>query len=315
MGAGSDLDRLRHPPGGDQEAEEEDQQEDVGEDARGGEELDDRGGDDHAGPHPDRRGDAVGEADRDRVTFRMEVEQRGAGGAQREAGREPLDRAGDEEPDDRVGEHEGDRRDDQRRHRDDQDRAPADLVGEPPGEQQGEEHAEGVGRVDQRQDDRVEAPELAVGAVERGGGAGGEQGQADRRRGEQVGGVAGERVAGCGEAGRQHRAAPGSLFPNFWKLGSCTMSAMPSKASVTHSPRTERIRHPEVDSFDLATIMRALGDPVRIEMVRGSTPKARSSAPTSTTRLGLPSSTGSYHLRQLREAGVTRSSAVARAGS
>jgi DNA-binding transcriptional ArsR family regulator len=46
------------------------------------------------------------------------------------------------------------------------------------------------------------------------------------------------------------------------------MSAMPVKASVTKSSRPERIRHPEVDSFDLATIMRALGDPVRIEMVR-----------------------------------------------
>jgi DNA-binding transcriptional ArsR family regulator len=88
------------------------------------------------------------------------------------------------------------------------------------------------------------------------------------------------------------------------------MSAMPSKASVTHSPRAERIRHPEVDSFDLATIMRALGDPLRIEMVRQVDAEGEILCTDLYDRLGLPGSTGSYHLRQLREAGVTRSSAV-----
>jgi DNA-binding transcriptional ArsR family regulator len=88
------------------------------------------------------------------------------------------------------------------------------------------------------------------------------------------------------------------------------MSAMPSKASVTHSPRADRIRHPEVDSFDLATIMRALGDPVRIEMVRQVDAEGEILCTDLYDRLGLPGSTGSYHLRQLREAGVTRSSAV-----
>lgn len=88
------------------------------------------------------------------------------------------------------------------------------------------------------------------------------------------------------------------------------MSAMPSKASVTHSPRAERIRHPEVESFDLATIMRALGDPVRIEMVRRVDAEGEILCTDLYERLGLPSSTGSYHLRQLREAGVTRSRAI-----
>jgi DNA-binding transcriptional ArsR family regulator len=88
------------------------------------------------------------------------------------------------------------------------------------------------------------------------------------------------------------------------------MSAMPSKASVTHSPRTDRIRHPEVESFDLATIMRALGDPVRIEMVRQVDAEGEILCTDLYDRLGLPGSTGSYHLRQLREAGVTRSRAV-----
>ena len=88
------------------------------------------------------------------------------------------------------------------------------------------------------------------------------------------------------------------------------MSAMPSKASVTKSPRTERIRHPEVESFDLATIMRALGDPIRIEMVRRVDAEGEILCTELYERLGLPSSTGSYHLRQLREAGITRARAI-----
>jgi len=76
------------------------------------------------------------------------------------------------------------------------------------------------------------------------------------------------------------------------------MSAMPSKASVTHSPRADRIRHPEVDSFDLATIMRALGDPVRIEMVRQVDADGEILCSDLYDRLGLPGSTGSYHLRR-----------------
>ena len=88
------------------------------------------------------------------------------------------------------------------------------------------------------------------------------------------------------------------------------MSAMPVKASVTRSSRTERIRHPEVDSFDLATIMRALGDPVRIEMVREVDAEGEIICTDLYDRLGLPRSTASYHLRQLREAGVTRSRAA-----
>jgi DNA-binding transcriptional ArsR family regulator len=88
------------------------------------------------------------------------------------------------------------------------------------------------------------------------------------------------------------------------------MSAMPSKASVTHSPRADRIRHPAAESFDLATIMRALGDPVRIEMVRQVDAEGQILCTDLYDRLGLPGSTGSYQLRQLREAGITRSSAV-----
>jgi DNA-binding transcriptional ArsR family regulator len=87
------------------------------------------------------------------------------------------------------------------------------------------------------------------------------------------------------------------------------MLSMPANASVTKSSRRERIRHPEVDSFDLATIMRALGDPLRIEIVRLVDVEGQMLCTELYERLGLPNSTGSYHLRQLREAGVTRATA------
>jgi len=88
------------------------------------------------------------------------------------------------------------------------------------------------------------------------------------------------------------------------------MLAMPANASVTKSSRTERIRHPEVDSLDLATVMRALGDPVRIEMVRLVDGEGEVLCTEIYERLGLPASTGSYIHRQLREAGVTRARSV-----
>jgi DNA-binding transcriptional ArsR family regulator len=79
---------------------------------------------------------------------------------------------------------------------------------------------------------------------------------------------------------------------------------------VTKSTRAERIRHPEVESFDLATIMRALGDPLRIQIVRLIDAEDEILCTDLYHRLDLPASTGSYHLRQLREAGVTRSRAI-----
>ena len=84
---------------------------------------------------------------------------------------------------------------------------------------------------------------------------------------------------------------------------------MSPNASVTKSSRTERIRHPEVASLDLATIMRALGDPLRIEIVRLVDAEGEILCTELYERLGLPNSTGSYHLRQLREAGVTHARA------
>ena len=71
----------------------------------------------------------------------------------------------------------------------------------------------------------------------------------------------------------------------------------------------EKIRHPATESLELATIMRALGDPSRLEIVQllgdGRTRICNDIA----AEVGLPTSTCSYHLRLLREAGVTRARA------
>ena len=124
---------------------------DVRQHARRGHELDERGGDEHAEARAAGARDAVGQPDARRVAARVQIEQRGAGGAERGAGRQPLHAAGDEEPDDRVGEHEEHGGRHERAERGEQDRPAADLVGHAPGEQQRGEHAERVRRVDERQ--------------------------------------------------------------------------------------------------------------------------------------------------------------------
>jgi DNA-binding transcriptional ArsR family regulator len=71
----------------------------------------------------------------------------------------------------------------------------------------------------------------------------------------------------------------------------------------------ERISHPPTSSLDLATIMRTIGEPLRLQIVRllaAEEPRACSDL---SDALGLPPSTCSYHLRLLREAGVTRTRA------
>ena len=71
----------------------------------------------------------------------------------------------------------------------------------------------------------------------------------------------------------------------------------------------EKIPHPPASALDLATIMRTLGDPVRLEIVRilgDDRPRVCNEL---SSALGIPPSTGSYHMRLLREAGVTRTRA------
>jgi DNA-binding transcriptional ArsR family regulator len=73
--------------------------------------------------------------------------------------------------------------------------------------------------------------------------------------------------------------------------------------------RPAKIPHPETDAIELATVMRTVGDPLRLEIVRLLADGAEQSCTALQSRLGLPASTGSYHLRLLREAGVTRTRA------
>jgi DNA-binding transcriptional ArsR family regulator len=73
---------------------------------------------------------------------------------------------------------------------------------------------------------------------------------------------------------------------------------------------TEKIPHPDVAALDLATIMRTVGDPVRLAIVRELADGREQACATLQSALGIPASTGSYHLRLLREAGVTRTRAA-----
>ncbi|HET7458208.1 MAG TPA: helix-turn-helix domain-containing protein [Gemmatimonadaceae bacterium] len=82
------------------------------------------------------------------------------------------------------------------------------------------------------------------------------------------------------------------------------MSAMAATSSYH-----EKIPHPPASTLDLATIMRTVGDPIRLEIVRllgDDRPRVCNEL---SSALGIPPSTGSYHLRLLREAGVTRTQA------
>jgi len=79
-------------------------------------------------------------------------------------------------------------------------------------------------------------------------------------------------------------------------------------AGTVTSTRT-KIPHPATESLDLATIMRTLGDPVRLEIVRLLADERPRVCGELSTVLDIPASTGSYHLKLLREAGVTRTQA------
>jgi DNA-binding transcriptional ArsR family regulator len=74
------------------------------------------------------------------------------------------------------------------------------------------------------------------------------------------------------------------------------------------APR-EKIPHPSKEALDLATIMRTVGDPVRLEIVRLLGDGREWSCSELADAVGIPTSTGSYHMKLLREAGVTRTRA------
>jgi DNA-binding transcriptional ArsR family regulator len=82
---------------------------------------------------------------------------------------------------------------------------------------------------------------------------------------------------------------------------------MPSVPAV--STRASKIQHPDAGAIDLATVMRTVGDPLRLEIVRLLSDGRERACSDLQAALRLPASTGSYHLRLLREAGVTRTRA------
>jgi DNA-binding transcriptional ArsR family regulator len=77
----------------------------------------------------------------------------------------------------------------------------------------------------------------------------------------------------------------------------------------TTSSARGRIPHPSLDALDLATILRTLGDPLRLDLVRLLADGQEYPCGELADLLGLPASTGSYHTRLMREAGITRTRA------
>jgi DNA-binding transcriptional ArsR family regulator len=69
------------------------------------------------------------------------------------------------------------------------------------------------------------------------------------------------------------------------------------------------IRHPAASELDLANILRTVGDPVRLEIVRALADDRERTCTVVGDLVGIPASTLSYHLRLLREAGITRTRA------
>ena len=178
--------RLRHPECAGQGRAEQDQQRHVGQCPGGRARLDQDRGNQDAQPEAGAAGHGVGQAGAHRVPARVQVQQGGAGRAQRGTRGQALDAAGDEQPPGCVGRDEQRGRDHQRRQRHQQHGPPAGLVGDPAGQQQGGQHAEGVGRVHQGQREGREVPGQGVRVVQRRGNDRGEQAQADHRGGVPV---------------------------------------------------------------------------------------------------------------------------------
>jgi DNA-binding transcriptional ArsR family regulator len=69
------------------------------------------------------------------------------------------------------------------------------------------------------------------------------------------------------------------------------------------------IHHPSTEDIDLATVLRTLGDPGRLEIVQLLARDGEQNCTALQDKLDMPVSTCSYHLKLLREAGVTRTRA------
>jgi DNA-binding transcriptional ArsR family regulator len=77
------------------------------------------------------------------------------------------------------------------------------------------------------------------------------------------------------------------------------------------SNQVREIPHPAVGEIELASVLRICGEPIRLEMVRAlAAAGGELKSGQVTGAVGLPTSTCSYHLKLLREAGVTRTRAA-----
>lgn len=65
-------------------------------------------------------------------------------------------------------------------------------------------------------------------------------------------------------------------------------------------------RHPSIEELELHDVLRALGDPMRLQVVAVLLEQGETTCAPLASRLGIADSTMSHHLRQMREAGVTR---------
>jgi DNA-binding transcriptional ArsR family regulator len=70
------------------------------------------------------------------------------------------------------------------------------------------------------------------------------------------------------------------------------------------------IPHPSVADLDLARLLSVAGDPIRLAILRLLADDRERTCTDVQDALGLPTSTCSYHLRLLREAGLTRTRPV-----
>jgi len=75
---------------------------------------------------------------------------------------------------------------------------------------------------------------------------------------------------------------------------------------VATAKAPDRFPAPPIEQVDLSSVMRALGEPIRLAMVRVLADGRERPCGELCQQLDLPASTGSYHMRLLRQAGLTR---------
>jgi DNA-binding transcriptional ArsR family regulator len=63
------------------------------------------------------------------------------------------------------------------------------------------------------------------------------------------------------------------------------------------------LHQPDTEDLDLTTVLQALGDPVRLKIVRALAAEGEQAC--GSMELGISKSTRSHHFKTLREAGVT----------